>query len=205
MDWKPAVRSRSWASATVLFATGGIVPGEPGPMPKNQPATAASSAATTSRTIHSKPAAPGVALRAGSWWAWRPRAGAPSPRPAPACAGRVCWAHRALRRPVIPGAVLVGRLVRGGQRPVSGTPRGAGHHGGRVAAVAGDHLGGPREAAVDLGWHPGRRAAGRQSPARPAPDGAAGCLAGGAAAGSVLRMAAGGWRSSSASLRFVLM
>ena len=55
VDWNPAVRSRSWASATVLLATGGIVPGEPGPMPKNQPATAASSAATTSRTIHSSP------------------------------------------------------------------------------------------------------------------------------------------------------
>ena len=121
-------------------------------MPKNQPATAASSAAMTSRTIHSSPrrrGLPSCRVR----WAWPRRAGAPSPRPGPACAGHACWAATATSA----GAVDTRCRRRRPPRPEWTTVRrpdaaGHGHHGGRVAAGAGDHLGGLLEAAVRPRW-----------------------------------------------------
>ena len=137
VDWKPALRSSCCASATVLLATAGIVPGEPGPMPKNQPAPAASSAAMTSSTIHSNPRRRRIAvtqgpdgrgrgalaglflvpvqlalgtLAGGDRWA----------PPVPAVAGATV---RAVAIRVVGAvAIRVGGLIRSGQRAVGRAP-----------------------------------------------------------------------------------
>ena len=168
------MRSSCWASATVLFATGGIGAGR-ARTHAEEPAGAGGEQRRDDEQDHDpeQAAAPGVALAQAPGRAWPRRAGAPSPRPGPACAGRACWRERgASAGPSYP-APSYGRLVRGGQRSVGRTPRGTGHHGGRVAAGA----------ARSSRWAAGGRRRPQRSwasrwaaaavgglPARPAPD-----------------------------------